>query len=52
MGRYRQTIDRAPNTVIGPGGDVPYQDTGTTGLAVKTDCNARYVFLDPRVGGE
>jgi phosphoribosylformylglycinamidine synthase len=41
------------NTVIGPGGDAAVlriRGTGK-GLALKTDCNGRYVFLDPRVGG-
>ena len=41
------------NTVIGPGGDAAVlRIRGTDkAIAVKTDCNGRYVYLDPRVGG-
>ncbi|MEX2110103.1 MAG: phosphoribosylformylglycinamidine synthase subunit PurL [Gemmatimonadaceae bacterium] len=41
------------NTVIGPGGDAAVlRIRGTNkALSVKTDCNGRYVYLDPRVGG-
>ncbi len=41
------------NTVIGPGGDAAVlRIRGTNkAIAVKTDCNGRYVYLDPRVGG-
>ena len=50
--QYDSTV-RA-STVIPPGGDagvlrVPDTDFG---IAVKTDCNARYVFLDPYEGGK
>jgi phosphoribosylformylglycinamidine synthase len=50
--QYDSTV-RA-STVLGPGGDagvlrVPGEDFG---LAVKTDCNARYVLLDPYEGGK
>ncbi|HEY6220243.1 MAG TPA: AIR synthase related protein, partial [Gemmatimonadaceae bacterium] len=40
------------NTVIGPGGDAAVlRIRGTPGgIAVKTDCNGRYAYLDPRVG--
>jgi phosphoribosylformylglycinamidine synthase len=40
------------NTVIGPGGDAAVVRVRGTdrALACKTDCNARYVYLDPRVG--
>jgi phosphoribosylformylglycinamidine synthase len=40
------------NTVIGPGGDAAVlRIRGTDkAIAVKTDCNGRYVFLDPRAG--
>ncbi len=40
------------NTVIGPGGDAAVvRVRGTTrALALKTDCNGRYVYLDPRAG--
>jgi phosphoribosylformylglycinamidine synthase subunit PurL len=40
------------NTIVGPGSDaavVYIKDTGKA-LAVKTDCNARYVYLNPREG--
>jgi phosphoribosylformylglycinamidine synthase len=42
------------NTVIGPGGDAAVvRVRGTTrALACKTDCNGRYVYLDPRVGAQ
>ena len=43
------------NTVEGPGPSdaalVRLKDTNK-GLAVKTDCNGRYVYLDPRRGGQ
>jgi len=41
------------NTVVGPGGDAAVlRLRGTTkAIAVKTDCNGRYAYLDPRVGG-
>ena len=42
------------NTLVGPGmGDAAVvRIKGTKkGLAVKTDCNARYVYLNPRQGG-
>ncbi|HZF66612.1 MAG TPA: phosphoribosylformylglycinamidine synthase subunit PurL [Gemmatirosa sp.] len=51
---YRQydTMVRT-NTVIGPGGDAAViRLRGTDrALALKTDCNGRYVYLDPRTGG-
>ncbi|MDB4876116.1 MAG: Phosphoribosylformylglycinamidine synthase 2 [Gemmatimonadetes bacterium] len=42
------------NTVIGPGGDAAVvRIRGTErALAMKTDCNGRYVYLDPRVGAQ
>src|SRR5690606_7670496 len=43
------------NTVLGPGsGDAAVlRMRGTRkGLAMKTDCNGRYVFLEPRTGGQ
>jgi phosphoribosylformylglycinamidine synthase len=50
---YRQydTMVRT-NTVIGPGGDAAViRIRGTQrAIALKTDCNGRYVYLDPRVG--
>lgn len=43
------------NTVVGPGPSdaavVRIKDS-KKGLAVKTDCNARYVYLNPRKGGQ
>jgi len=42
------------NTVVGPGAAdaAVIRIRGTRkALALKTDCNGRYVFLDPRVGG-
>ncbi len=50
--QYDSTV--RTNTVMGPGhGDAAVlRIRGTKkALAVKTDCNGRYVFLDPRVGG-
>ena len=49
--QYDSTV--RTNTVVGPGGDAAViRVRGTNkALALKTDCNARYVFLDPRVGG-
>ncbi|HEX3865998.1 MAG TPA: AIR synthase-related protein, partial [Gemmatimonadaceae bacterium] len=40
------------NTVIGPGGDAAVVRVrgSERSLALKTDCNGRYVYLDPRVG--
>jgi phosphoribosylformylglycinamidine synthase II len=48
--QYDSTV--RTNTVVGPGGDAAVlRLRGTTkGLAVKTDCNGRYCYLDPRVG--
>jgi phosphoribosylformylglycinamidine synthase len=41
------------NTVVGPGSDAAViRLRGTDrALALKTDCNGRYVYLDPREGG-
>jgi phosphoribosylformylglycinamidine synthase II len=49
--QYDSTV--RTNTVVGPGGDAAVlRVRGTTrAIAVKTDCNGRYVYLDPRVGG-
>src|SRR4051812_6107230 len=49
--QYDSTV--RTNTVIGPGGDAAVlRIRGTTkAIAVKTDCNGRYVHLDPRMGG-
>ena len=42
------------NTVVGPGGDAAViRVRGTDrALALKTDCNGRYVYLDPHVGAQ
>jgi len=41
------------NTIVAPGSDAAViRVPGTNkGLAMTTDCNGRYVYLDPRVGG-
>lgn len=48
--QYDSTV--RSNTVIQPGGDaaVIRLKGSRKGLAVKTDCNARYVYLNPRRG--
>lgn len=40
------------NTIVGPGCDaaVIYLKDTNTALAMKTDCNSRYVYLNPKVG--
>ncbi|MBV9880555.1 MAG: phosphoribosylformylglycinamidine synthase subunit PurL [Gemmatirosa sp.] len=52
---YRQydTMVRT-GTMIGPGGDAAVVRLRGTdrALALKTDCNGRYVHLDPRTGGQ
>ena len=50
--QYDHTV--RTNTVVGPGGDAAVvRIRGTDkALALKTDCNGRYVFLDPRVGAQ
>ena len=50
--QYDSTV--RTNTVVPPGGAdaAIVRVRGTTkALALKTDCNGRYVYLDPRVGG-
>lgn len=49
--QYDSTV--RTNTVLGPGGDAAVlRIRGTDrAIAVKTDCNGRYVWLDPRTGG-
>src|SRR3954471_9481504 len=49
--QYDSTV--RTNTVIGPGGDAAVLRVRGTNkaIAVKTDCNGRYVYLEPRVGG-
>jgi phosphoribosylformylglycinamidine synthase len=48
--QYDSTV--RTNTVIGPGGDAAaLRIRGTSkALAVTTDCNGRYCYLDPRMG--
>lgn len=50
--QYDSTV--RTNTVIGPGGDAAVlRIRGTNkAIAVKTDCNGRYTYLNPRVGGQ
>ena len=49
--QYDSTV--RTNTVVGPGGDAAVLRVRGTNkaIAVKTDCNGRYVYLEPRVGG-
>jgi phosphoribosylformylglycinamidine synthase II len=50
--QYDSTV--RTNTVIGPGGDAAVlriRDTNKA-IAVKTDCNGRYVYLEPRTGAQ
>ena len=49
--QYDSTV--RTNTVIGPGGDAAVlRIRGTDkAISVKTDCNGRYTYLDPRAGG-
>lgn len=48
--QYDHTV--RTSTVVGPGGDAAVvRIRGTDkAIALKTDCNGRYVFLDPRAG--
>ena len=50
--QYDSTV--RTGTVVGPGGDAAVVRLRGTNraLALKTDCNGRYVYLDPRVGGQ
>ena len=50
--QYDSTV--RSNTVQGPGGDAAViRLKGTKkGLAISTDCNGRYVYLNPRIGGQ
>jgi phosphoribosylformylglycinamidine synthase II len=50
--QYDHTV--RTNTVVGPGGDAAVvRIRGTDrAIALKTDCNGRYVYLDPRVGAQ
>jgi phosphoribosylformylglycinamidine synthase len=50
--QYDSTV--RTNTVQGPGGDaaVIRLKGSEKGLAISTDCNGRYVYLNPRMGGQ
>src|SRR5690349_8898923 len=50
--QYDHTV--RTNTVVGPGGDAAVvRIRGTDrAIALKTDCNGRYAFLDPREGAQ
>ena len=50
--QYDSTV--RTNTVQGPGGDGAVIRLKNTkkGLAMSTDCNGRYVYLNPRIGGQ
>jgi len=50
--QYDSTV--RSNTVQGPGGDaaVIRLKENKQGLAISTDCNGRYVYLNPRIGGQ
>jgi len=50
--QYDSTV--RTNTVQGPGGDGAVIRIKNTkkGLAMSTDCNGRYVYLNPRMGGQ
>ncbi len=52
---YRQYDTRVQaNTVVSPGSDsavVRIRHTNKS-LAMTTDCNARYIYLDPYIGGQ
>ena len=49
--QYDSTV--RTSTVVGPGGDAAVVRLRGTdkALGLKTDCNGRYVYLDPRMGG-
>lgn len=52
---YKQYDSEAQgNTVLGPGGDagVVKIDGTDKAIAMTTDCNSRYLCLDPKVGGK
>ena len=50
--QYDSTV--RSNTVQGPGGDaaVIRLKGSQRGLAISTDCNGRYVYLNPKIGGQ
>ncbi|MED4351957.1 phosphoribosylformylglycinamidine synthase subunit PurL [Schinkia azotoformans] len=42
------------NTIVGPGSDAAIVKIDGTdkAIAITTDCNSRYIYLDPKVGGQ
>lgn len=52
---YKQYDSKAQgNTLVGPGSDaavVKIEGTNKA-IAITTDCNSRYIYLDPKVGGQ
>jgi len=48
--RLRGSGKAGVHGVSGGAANVPGESTGQLGIAVKTDCNARYVYLNPRRG--
>ncbi|WP_304956693.1 phosphoribosylformylglycinamidine synthase subunit PurL [Virgibacillus saliphilus] len=52
---YKQYDSKAQsNTIIGPGSDaaVVQIDNTAKAIAMTTDCNSRYIYLDPEMGGK
>ena len=52
---YNQFDTKAQgNTIAGPGSDAAIVkiDGSDKAIAITTDCNSRYIYLDPKVGGQ
>lgn len=52
---YKQYSSEAQgNTLVGPGSDAAVVKIEGTekAIAITTDCNSRYIYLDPKVGGQ
>ena len=52
---YKQFDTEAQgNTIAGPGSDAAIVKIDGTdkAIAITTDCNSRYIYLDPKVGGQ
>lgn len=52
---YKQYSSEAQgNTLVGPGSDAAVVKIEGTekAIAITTDCNSRYIYLDPKVGGK
>lgn len=52
---YKQYDTEAQgNTIVGPGSDAAIVKIDGTdkAIAITTDCNSRYIYLDPKVGGQ